>query len=256
MQAIRVQNEVADAFASGQSRITNEYLLVRELAHRLNNEYASLIGFTSGIALRSSSAEVKAALSEVTNLLHNYAGVHRALQMPSYSTTIDASSYIRTLCLSIKRARLDRRGIELELAESPLELHSEQCWKLGMIVSELITNSVRHAFGDRGGKIRIELSSFGPFAQCSFMDNGSSKYSSTPGQGLKIVDALASELNGEIVHRFGIEGATSILIFPIAGKTLQVENPRQINAGGSVYASAEPAAGSSTNLHAGTNDSN
>jgi two-component sensor histidine kinase len=238
MQAIRVQNEVAGAFASGQSQITNEYLLVRELAHRLNNEYASLIGLTSGIALHSSSGQVKAALSEVINLLHDYAGVHRALQMPSYSTTIDPSSCIRTLCLSIKRARLDRSGIELLLAASPLELQSEQCWKLGMIVSELITNSVRHAFGDRKGKIRIELSSFGSFAQCSFVDNGSSRHPSPPGQGLKIIDGLASELNGEIIHRFGIEGATSILIFPIAGKTLQVDNPRQIN----IAAIAEPAA--------------
>jgi two-component sensor histidine kinase len=120
MQAIRAQNEVADAFASDQSRITTEYLLVRELAHRLNNEYASLIGLTLRIAARSSAGEVKAALCEVTNLLHNYAGVHRALQMPTYSTTIDASSYIRALCQSLRRARLDRRGIELVLAESPL----------------------------------------------------------------------------------------------------------------------------------------
>jgi two-component sensor histidine kinase len=90
MQAVRAQNEVADAFVSGQSRITNEYLLVRELAHRLNNEYASLIGLTSGIAARSSAGKVKAALCEVTNLLHNYAGVHRARQIPTYSTTIDA----------------------------------------------------------------------------------------------------------------------------------------------------------------------
>ena len=234
MQAVRAQNEVADAFVSGQSRITNEYLLVRELTHRLNNEYASLIGLTSGIAARSSASEVKAALCEVTNLLHNYAGVHRALQMPTYSTTIDASSYIRTLCQSIKRARLDRRGIELVLAESPLQLHSEQCWKLGMIVSELITNSARHAFGDRGGTIGIELSSFGPFAQCSCMDNGSPKHSSTPGQGLKIIDALARELNGEIVHRFGSDGATSILIFPVSGANLQAEKHQRMHEGASI----------------------
>jgi two-component sensor histidine kinase len=239
MHAIRAQNEVADAFASGQSRITNEYLLVRELAHRLNNEYASLIGLTSRIAARSSAGEVKAALCEVTNLLHNYAGVHRALQMPTYSTTIDASSYIRTLCQSIKRARLDRRGIELVLTESPLPLLSEQCWKLGMIVSELITNSARHAFGGRRGVIRIELSSFGPFAQCSFMDNGSSRHSSAPGQGLKIMDALASELNGEIVHRFGSDGATSILIFPISGEDLRAENYRRMNVGDSFSANGE-----------------
>jgi two-component sensor histidine kinase len=93
MQAIRAQNEVADAFVSGQSRITNEYLLVRELAHRLNNEYASLIGLTSGIAARSSASEVKAALCEVTNLLHNYAGVHQALQMP---TTVRPSMHLAT----------------------------------------------------------------------------------------------------------------------------------------------------------------
>ena len=165
---------------------------------------------------------MKAALSRSHKSLHNYAGMHRALQMPTYSTSIDASSYIRTLCQSIKRAETgptrDRAGAGRNLRS---QLHSEQCWKLGMIISELITNSARHAFGDRGGTIRIELSSFGPFAQCSFMDNGSSKHSSTPGQGLKIIDALASELNGEIVHRFGIEGARSILPIP---EYLQMEN--------------------------------
>ena len=70
MQAILAQSEAAEAFASDESRITNEYLLVRKLAHRLNNEYASLIGLTLGIAALSSAGEVKAALCEVTNLLH------------------------------------------------------------------------------------------------------------------------------------------------------------------------------------------
>lgn len=223
MQAIRSQHEVADASASGRSKITNEYLLVREVAHRLNNEYASLIGFTSVFAARSGSVEVKAALSEVTDLLHKYAKVHRALQMPTCSTTIDASCYVRTLCQAIKQASLDRKSIELVVADSPLQLHSEQCWKLGMIISELITNSARHAFGEGGGTIRIELSTFGPFAQCSFMDNGSSKHSSTPGQGLTIIDALANELNGEIIHRFESNGATSVLLFPISGENLRAK---------------------------------
>jgi two-component sensor histidine kinase len=199
-----------------------------------------LIGFTSVIAARSSVGEVRAALSEVTDLLHKYAGVHRALQMPTYSTTIDASSYIRTLCQSIKRAMLDRRGIELVLAESPLQLYSEQCWKLGMIVCELITNSARHAFADGGGRIRIELSNFGPFAQCSFMDNGSSKTSFTSGQGLKIIDALASELNGEIVHRFGSDGATSILIFPVSAENLPTGKHRRTHEGASATLNIDP----------------
>ena len=126
MQGIRAQNEAVDAFASGQSRITNEYRLARELADTPNNEYAPLIGFTSGAAALSSAGEGKNAMCEVANLLHHYAGVHRTLQMPTDSATIDASSYIRTLYQSLKRARLGRRRIELALAESPFQF----CGKL------------------------------------------------------------------------------------------------------------------------------
>jgi hypothetical protein len=126
------------------------------------------------------------------------------------------------------------------LIESPVQLQSEQCWKVGMILSELIMNSARHAFAERGGTIKIELSAFGSFAQCSFMDNGSSNNSSNPGQGLKIMAALARELNGEIVHRFGAKGATSILVFPINGQILQSERIRWINSGGSIGDGGSP----------------
>jgi two-component sensor histidine kinase len=197
---------------------SNDYLLVRELTHRINNEFASMIGFVSVVAARSGCDKVKDALSSVTNLLHSYAGGHRALEMPTYSTVIDASDYLRALCQTTRRTRLDQRDIELVLVEHPLPIRSERCWKLGMIVSELITNSVRHAFDERGGTIRIELSRSGPFAQCCVMDNGSSQGCHNPGQGLKIIEALAKELNGEIVHRFGAEGALSKLIFPIGGE--------------------------------------
>jgi len=71
MRAIRLQNEVTDVVASSEPMKTSEYLLVRELAHRINNEYASLIGVSSRMASRSISDEVKAALFEVINLLHN-----------------------------------------------------------------------------------------------------------------------------------------------------------------------------------------
>jgi two-component sensor histidine kinase len=97
-----------------------------------------------------------------------------------------------------------------------------------MIVSELITNSARHAFCDRGGTVRIELSASGPLAECCVMDNGSSQNPCTPGEGLKIVAALARELNGRIVYQFGAEGAQSILRFPISDETRQVGCERSI----------------------------
>ena len=127
---------------------------------------------------RSSAGEVKAALCEVTNLLHNS---RRASSSSNADIQYDhrCISYIRTLCQSIRRARLDRRGIELVLAESPLQLDSE---KLEARHDRLrIDHQLCAAcFRRPRRKIRIELSSFGPFAQCSFMDNRSSRHSSAP----------------------------------------------------------------------------
>jgi two-component sensor histidine kinase len=193
----------------------SEYLLVRELTHRINNEFASVIGYASLIAKRSTNDDVKGALTEVTMLLRKYAAARRALQMPTYSIVIDASGYIRALCQSIRSAKLDHTDIELILVEHPIRMHSDRCWKLGLILSELIANSVRHAFYDRGGTIRIELSRSGPFAECRVMDSGSSRSSYVPSEGLTIVEALVKELGGTITHRFGTEGAISILLFPV-----------------------------------------
>lgn len=211
--------EIVEGLDADRLSSSTDHLLIRELAHRINNEFASVIGRASLVAARSTNAEVRQAMSDMTRLLHHCADVHRALAMPTHSTIIDASDYIRILCQSIKRARLDDKDIALELVEHPLPLRSERCWRLGLIVSELITNSMRHAFDDHGGTIRVELSGQGPYVQCCVSDDGSSRDPRTPGQGLKIVEALAKELNGEIVHRFGADGALSILIFPIGART-------------------------------------
>jgi two-component sensor histidine kinase len=193
---------------------SDDYLLVRELTHRINNEFASMIGLVSLAAARSTGDEVKSALDGVKALLYNHACVYRSLQMPTYSTVMGVSDYIRVLCQSIKRAKLDDRNIELTLVEHPLQMRSERCWRLGMIISELIANSARHAFDGRSGAIRIELSASGPIARCRVTDNGSSSGAPQSGNGLKIIEELARELDGEIVHHFAVDGATSILIFP------------------------------------------
>jgi two-component sensor histidine kinase len=195
-------------------KFVDEQLLVREITHRINNEFASAIGVVSLTAARSNSEEVKHALAGVLDRLHSYARVHRALQMPSQIASINASEYMRALCQSISQSKLEHRGIELVYAESPVELSSERCWKLGMIVAELITNAARHAFGEGGGTIRVELSSTGAFVECRVLDNGAVRGQILPGQGTRIIEALARGLDGEIEQIFGPNGATSTLVFP------------------------------------------
>ena len=207
-----------------------ERVLLQELIHRINNEFSSLIGAVSRAAARSVNHEVKVALSHVIELLSHYAELHRALQVPSNDTYVDAASYLENLCLSISRSKLDGLKIDLVLTASPLQLSSERCWQLGMMVYELVTNAARHAFRNGNGQVRVELSRAGKRVECSVVDNGSAPSSVRRGRGLRIVDELVKGLDGRLDQRFGQRGSFSILTFPYEGEPQQAGHEEKTDA--------------------------
>jgi two-component sensor histidine kinase len=194
---------------------SEERMLLRELNHRINNEFASIINMVTLVAARSENEDVKGTLNGVTERLHQYVDVHRALKMPQRAAVLDAVTHLRRLCQSISRSKLDHMKIKLVLEACPLTLSSDRCWRLGMIVNELITNAARHAFSGREGEIRVELSRAGALIQCRVLDNGSGSATFQPGQGMKIVRCLAEELGGRIEQHFGPRGSMAIVAFPL-----------------------------------------
>jgi two-component sensor histidine kinase len=196
---------------------TESDLLLREMSHRINNEFASAIGMVSLAAARSPSGEVKAALNSVLEKLHSYAQVHRALEIPRTSSRIDASSYLSDLCRLITSSKLAYRNIELVFVERPpIQLTPEMCWKLGMVISELITNIVRHAFDERGGTIRVELKTRMGQIECRVSDNGVGMEVCTPGNGTTIINALVDGIGGNFEQYSGRYGTLSIIGLPVA----------------------------------------
>jgi two-component sensor histidine kinase len=191
-----------------------EAVLLRELNHRINNEYAFVIAIVTRVAAVSGNTEVKAALARISGLLYKAVDVHRTLERPQHDVNVDGAAYLRKLCTSISRSRLDHMKITMVLAASPLQLPSDHCWLLGMIVYELITNSARHAFTNGSGEIRVELFRTGPFVECRVLDNGSVPAAVQPGRGLSVVNELARTLAGRLEHQFGTGGTRSILSFP------------------------------------------
>jgi two-component sensor histidine kinase len=67
--------------------VSEEHFLLQELPHRINNEFASLIGIVSLAGRTSSNDEVKRTLSRVEQLLHQNAEAHRILQPPDLATS-------------------------------------------------------------------------------------------------------------------------------------------------------------------------
>jgi two-component sensor histidine kinase len=191
-------------------------LLLREWNHRINNEFNSAIYAISARAVRSDSAEVKAALLDVVDLLHQYADVHRALRMPDQGRLIDAARYLQQLCFSITKYQLDRLAIRVLFSADDLSLEGERCWKLGLIVSELMTNVARHAqFGARHPELRVELLLAGNVVKCGVSDNGSAPEPIRRGRGLTIIGELASSLGGRVHTSCAAEATSFLVTFPL-----------------------------------------
>jgi two-component sensor histidine kinase len=191
-------------------------LLLRELNHRIKNELTSAIYAVSAKALRSDSVAVKAALLDVVDLLHQCADVHRALNMPDQGRLTDAARYLQQLCFAITKYRLDRLAIRVLFSADDLRLEGERCWKLGLILSELLTNVARHARFDAGHpELRVELMLAGNIVKCRVSDNGSASEPTPRGRGLAIIGELAGSLGGRVHTSCAAGGSSFLLTFPL-----------------------------------------
>jgi two-component sensor histidine kinase len=159
---------------------------------------------------------VKAALLDVVDLLHQCADVHRALHMPDQGRLTNAARYLQQLCVSITKYRLDRLAIRVWFSADDLRLEGERCWKLGLIVSELLTNVARHAqFDARHPELRVELMLAGNVVRCVVSDNGSASEPIRRGRGLGIIGELGGSLGGRVQTSCTAEGYSFLLTFPL-----------------------------------------
>ncbi|TYO61466.1 sensor histidine kinase [Bradyrhizobium hipponense] len=199
-----------------RSANSDESLLLRELNHRIENELTSAIYTVSAKAMHSDNVAVKAALLDVVDLLHQCADVHRAQRMPDRGRLTDAAKYLQQLCLSITKYRLNRLAIRFLFSTDDLRLEGTRCWKLGLIVSELLTNTARHAQFDAGNpELRVELKLAGSVVKCRVSDNGSAPETIRRGRGLAIIGELASRLGGRVHTSCAADGYSFLLTFPL-----------------------------------------
>jgi two-component sensor histidine kinase len=191
-------------------------LLLRELNHRINNELTCAICTIAATAMESDNVAVKAALLDVVELLHQCADVHRALHIPDRERLTNVAEYLQQLCFSMTKYRLERLAMRVLFSADDLQLEGERCWKLGLIVSELLTNVARHArFDARHPELRVELMLAGNIVKCRVSDNGSTHEPFRRGGGLAIVAELAGSLGGRVHTSCAAKGSSFLLTFPL-----------------------------------------
>jgi two-component sensor histidine kinase len=95
-------------------------------------------------------------------------------------------------------------------------LKENDAGKLGLIVSELLTNVARHArFDTRHPELRVALLLADNVVNCRVSDNGSAPEPVRHGQGLAIIGELAGSLGGRVHTSCAAEGCSFFLTFPL-----------------------------------------
>jgi len=204
--------------AQAEQILHNESLLVRELTHRIANDWTNAISMISIAAHQSNCPDVKSVLNDLSRQLLRRAELMRALQIPNSAAPLDAAEYLERVCLAVSRSRLQEQNVHLVFTAETLPTAANSCLRLGMILCELLTNSARHAYPDRsGGTIAVSLRRIGHLAECRVTDDGCGRSGpkKSSGYGLGIAQELIASLGGSIQHFFGPSGSTSILQFPL-----------------------------------------
>jgi two-component sensor histidine kinase len=210
-----------------------ERTLLDELNHRIKSELASVINLVSFQAIWTDNVEAKEELSNIVDLLHQHVEVHNILTMPDRDGLADAGEQLRRLGLAMTRSKLERMNIRLVLSADTLPLESERCWRLALVMYELMANAARHArFDGRNGEIKVRLMRTGSWVNCRVTDNGSGVGRIKVGRGLRIVSELAQSLGGRIDYTFGTTLTSFALDFPLtqserrANKVVAARRPR------------------------------
>jgi two-component sensor histidine kinase len=199
-----------------------ESVLLRELHHRAADGVASAIELVSAAIIRAEGTEAKAALSNVVSLLHGHAEVHRMLVQAQGEALIDAAAYVQKLGCAMRQSRLEPMKIQLTLDTECVPLQSERCWRVGLIVHDLIATAAKDAcFDARAGQIKMKLTRHGALVNCVVLDNGSRSARSDSGRRLRIDNDVARGLGGRVEQGFGTEFTSVVLSFPLTERERQ-----------------------------------
>jgi PAS domain S-box-containing protein len=189
--------------------------LIKEIHHRVKN---NLQVISSLVSLQSSSIQdsyVVNAFQDIQNRIKSMAIIHEKLYQSENLASIEFGDYISSIVESLFRSfNIDPSKIVTRSDIDDISLEIDTAVPCGLIINELITNSLKHAFPDgRNGEIYIAMKRDGDNGYIlTVKDNGvgmpeNIDLDQTITLGLRLVKILTKQLNGsiEVCGNGGIE---------------------------------------------------
>jgi len=182
-------------------------LLLKEVHHRVKNNMQMISSILILQAAALNDDKIREVFDECNDRIRSMAIVHEKLYRSQNLSNIDCKNYLETISNSlIESYKEDTQNIHLTLDVKDVFLNIDTAIPLGLIINELLTNSLKYAFKDADeGEIRIILQSIDENRfELKVKDNGTGlpenfDIKNTNSLGLQIVSLLSEgQLNGKI----------------------------------------------------------
>jgi PAS domain S-box-containing protein len=214
----RVEQRTQDLLQS----LSEKETLLKEVHHRVKNNLQVICSLLA-LQIESSSGNLSnAPLQNAYDRVQSMALIHERLYQSPTLSDLDFGAYIEILAGQLLHAYcVDTELINLELSVEAVHFTIDQAIPCGLILNELISNSLKHAFRDgRRGVIRISFAHVSPErVRLTVADSGvglpnTFALEAAPSLGLQIVRTLAGQLGANLQLVTG-EGAHFAIEWPL-----------------------------------------
>ncbi len=181
-------------------------VLLREIHHRVKNNMQIISSLLSLQSSTIENPEMREVFNESQNRVKSMSMIHEQLYQTDNLSKIDFKIYINGLIKSLFQIYSSSlKQIKWDVDVKEVKLNLETSIPCGLIINELISNSLKHAFKERdSGKITVKMNSYNDLITLIVADNGvgipnNFQIENASTLGLKLVTNLVKQLEGEMI---------------------------------------------------------
>ncbi len=197
-----------------RASLREKEVLLKEIHHRVKNNLQVVSGLLFLQAQKIGDPELAAHFTESQNRIYSMALAHEQLYQSKNLADVRLPEYVESLVEEIEQVfRSGEKTVCCQVAVDDIDLDIEQVVPCGLLITELLSNALQHAFpGPRTGTVRVEMHRQNDVLSLTVRDDGVGLPAgldvATAGTlGLQLVRALTDQLDGtlELVRRAGAE---------------------------------------------------
>jgi len=206
---VALSNTMAELEVAVEERtaaLAQRDLLLREVYHRVKNNLQVVDSLLLMQARRLADPDARAALETLRARVYALGLVHQQLMGSKDLETFEIDSFLEELSRHLLEGG-GGTGISLSVRAAPLKVGLDFAIPLGLLVTELVTNSLKHAFVDGGGAVEVSLAAAeSGWLELRVSDDGKGydpDASATPSLGGAIIEGLVQQLRGAMTIATG-----------------------------------------------------